>query len=190
MVRKSSRATRASPMGRSSAYSGGTPLCRERKVGAQRAVDRDVLARRGIPAEVAHHRATHHALPDFLFSKQRDGTPNGRNQALRSFVVESEPGSGPFRQARWCCVHYRVGKSTDPPNQRQGAITQCVELGQAARLEARGYKDHVGAADNQVCQALVIVDLGRDPLSVLRGSDGEAVLEIAVAGAEQGELAA
>ena len=83
--------------------------------------------------------------------------------------------------------------SASPPTRRTSgkrAITQRVELGQAARLEARGYEDHVGAADDQMRQALVIADLGRDPPRYCAAASSEAVLEIAVAGAEQGELAA
>src|SRR5439155_208372 len=81
-------------------------------------------------------------------------------------------------------------EASDPPNQWQSAVTQSVKLGQPAGFEARGDKDHIRPGDDQLRQALVVADLDANPTAVLLRRRREALLQIAVAGAEQGELAA
>ena len=114
--------------------------------------------------------------------------PTAAISALRTVLIKGETGGNALRQACRICIDDGVGQAADPTNQRQGAITQRVELRQAARLKTRGYEDHVGAADDQMRQAVVVADLDTDLPAVTRSCGRKTELEIGIARAEQDEL--
>ena len=161
------------------------PFALEQEVRPQRAVNGDVLACRGLPAEVASHRPLHHALPDSRWRNKSMARPAAAISACGLSSSKAKPVAMPSARLAGIGVDHGVGEAADPTNQRQSSITQRIELGQTAGLEARGYEDHVGAADDQMRQALVVADLDPDLPLVLLGRGRKAALEIGVAGAEQ-----
>jgi len=143
-----------------------------------------------VPPPPSRSRPPYHAPPDYPFTKQRRGAPDRRHQGGGAIVVEGEAGGRAFGQVCRGRIDDRVGKPADPAHQRQSPVTQRVELGQAARLEARRDEDDIGAGIDQVRQTFIIADRNPDPSSIPFRRSCESLLEITVSRAEQRELPA
>ena len=87
-------------------------------------------------------------------------------------------------------VDHRVGQAADPPHDRHRAVAQAVELGQAARLEARGHEDRVGAGNQAVREGFVVADAHSDRTRIRLRHCSERGFERRLAGTLQRELAA
>ena len=74
-------------------------------------------------------------------------------------------------------VDHRVGQAADPGHDRDRAVAQAVELGQAAGLEARRHEDGVAAALQQVRERLVVAEHAADPAGMGHGRGAEARLQ-------------
>jgi hypothetical protein len=73
-----------------------TPLTLGRETRTQRALNVDVACS-GLPAQVAGHRTTHHALPALPLEKQRDGPLDRRRQRAQSVRICSRVHAGACR---------------------------------------------------------------------------------------------
>ena len=76
--------------------------------------------------------------------------------------IELDAGRHPRRYRRLVRVDDRVGEAADTGDDRQGAIAESAELGQAARLEPRGHDDEISAGLEEMGELLVVADDAAD----------------------------
>ena len=102
------------------------------------------------------------------------------NEAVGAAVVEV------FQAA----VDHGVGQPTHSAHQGQRAVAQAVELGQAARLEARGQQNHVGPRNHAVRQGFVVTNDERHVARVALCAVAQRLLYCRIARAQHRELPA
>ena len=86
--------------------------------------------------------------------------------------------------------HCAVCTSADPRDNRDATIAQAIELGQAARLEARRDQNSVGAALQKMRQLLVIPDDRAEAALMPVGSGDEFLFDRPLAGSKQRQAGA
>ena len=148
------------------------------------------MAGRPRPGDVAGHRPLLQPPPARRIGAQRGGAGERERQALDGDRAEHDAGGDAVVQRRLVGVDHRVGQPADPGHDRDRAVAQAVELGQAAGLEARGHQDGVAAALHQVGERLVVAEHAADPAGMGQRRGATARLQRRLAGAQHGELAA
>ncbi len=81
-------------------------------------------------------------------------------------LSKDEAGGRARVQRGRCCVDDGVGQTAGAAHHGQGAVTQAVDLIQAAGLEARRHQEDVGAGLDAVREVLVVTDVQTQLLSV------------------------
>src|SRR3989442_11668199 len=90
-----------------------------------------VLLGGALPGEVLLHPATDQSLPLFLVSIDLQRQQHGAQQHFRSGQDESETGGGFPRGRARQVGNYRVSQAAGPADDRDGAVAEAVELGEA-----------------------------------------------------------
>ncbi len=85
-------------------------------------------------------------------------------------------------------IHHGVGQAAGVAHQRQRAVAQAVELGEAARFGAARHQEEIGAGDDAVGERVVVAVPHVDPAGMPSLQLAEAVLQLHVARAEHDEL--
>ena len=148
------------------------------------------MPRRPLPGHVAGHRPLLQPPPGSRVGPQRRGAGEREAQALDGHRREHDAGGDAVVQCGLVGVDHGVGEPADARHDRDGAVAQAVELGEAAGLEARGHQDGVGPALQQVGERLVIAEDAADPAGMRLRRRGEARLDGRVARAQDRQLAA
>jgi hypothetical protein len=111
-------------------------------------------------------------------------------ERVRGIRVDLDAGRDAVAECRLVGVDHRVGQPAHARHHRHATIAQAVELGQAAGFEARRHGDRVGAALHEVRERLVVAVDAADLPGVIAHGGPEAGLDLGIAAAEHGQLAA
>src|SRR5439155_535701 len=106
----------------------------------------------------------------------------------RARPPERKPGRRTHRERGLISVHDGVGKTTDMPDNRNGAITQRVKLAQAAWLKAGRMKQHVGTGKERVRQPLFVADADRSTTGMMAGCMHQTCFDCSISSAKRCEL--
>ena len=99
-------------------------------------------------------------------------------------------GLGGHEQEARAAVADRVDEPAGRPCHRQGAVAHGDQLREAARLEAGGNDQRIGAGVDAARQALVVADPPAQAFRVRRERREQGGLERGIAGAEEREVPA
>jgi hypothetical protein len=128
--------------------------------------------------------------PPILVLIERERPPKGAEQRFGRVVVENEP-VWPDHPAGWGgLVRYRVGKPSDAPDDRNGSVPKAVNLVQATGLETGRHQEDIRSSLNQMGQAFVEPDPGRNTIRKLRRQASPEILIASVARAKDDESGA
>ena len=131
-----------------------------------------------------------HTAPIGAAAVQRKGPAHCAAVVGGIEVIKNKTGGAAVIQRLQIGVDHGVCQAPDAAHQRQAAVFQAVELGQAAGLEARGDEGDVAAAEDAVGQRLVIVQAHRHLSRVRLRLRCQRMLQSGVATAQHQQLPA
>ena len=126
-----------------------------------------------VPGDVGLHALALQRGPGGAVAHERGGAADGAGERGGVDGGELEAGGGAGVQRGDVGVDHGVGEAAGAGDDRDAAVAQAVELGQAAGLEARGDDDGVAAGLHQVGERLVVAEDGADAAGVLGGERAE-----------------
>ena len=98
-----------------------------------------------VPGDVGFHALLLHLRPDTLVTVEAEGAADGTAEGVDGYRCKLHAGCNTGGLGRFIGVDDGVGETTGAGDERYAAVAKSVELGQAARFEARGHEDDVGA---------------------------------------------
>ena len=131
-----------------------------------------------------------HTAPIGAAAVQRKGPAHRAAVVGGIEVIKNETGGAAVIQRLQIGVDHGVGQAPDAAHQRQAAVFQAVELGQAAGLEARGNQGDVAAAKDAVRQRLVVIQPHRHAPRVRLRLRCQRMFQGGVAAAQNQQLSA
>lgn len=141
---------------------------------------RQILRRTLFPGKVGTHGLGLEALEEFPVVERSDGALQRRPQVVDICRFELKAGSNPRIYGGVVGVDDRLGQTSGAADDGQGAVSQCVKLGQAAWFEARRLDDEIRPRVDHVGQTFVITDMGTDHFRISFRQVTQAIFQLPV----------